>query len=193
MGISKQHDGQVNALNMAADMRRQLQKINEQVDALLLQEQQGKLPCLMRGMVSLISKTTLIQTLALELVHRLTGNGGDESAERQTEACPKDCDRHCPWFESIRRIDRWTRNPGFDPEAARLALYDYKRGLVLALDLAEHFERRLQKSTVEPVATPVQSALCLSSWMRKLVQLLDLLGSKYGCKIGPDDHVCMDG
>ena len=177
-----------NALHMAADLRRQLETLNVQTESVLSRNRQGATPpCLMKGMVELISQTTLVQTLALELVHRLSGNGGHDSS------CPATCQGYCPWFQASRRVNRWTRHPDFDPEAGRLALYDYQRGISLALDLAEFFEQKLQLAHKhQDSEPPTQSAFCLSSWLRKLVQLLNLVGVRVCCSNGESSLGCTD-
>ena len=178
---------QFTILNMASDLRHQLQDLDAQLGELLQHDGCGKDVCVAQKLISLISVTTLAQTLALELVHRLTLNNQPNSV------CPKGCQAYCPWFQSAQRVDRWFKEPGFDAEAYRLALYDFQRGISMAVNLADFFELSLQQLPEEDFTanTMMQTAFCLSSWLRKLVQLLNTIGTQAGCPIESKDKQCI--
>ena len=136
-------------------------------------------------MITLFSSVSLTQTLALELMHRLSGDG------RQSMACPKDCHRYCPWVDEAQRIDRWNREQNEDHEDFRLALYDFQRGVTMAINLADYFEACMQQlGDDEEISAELEhTAFCLSSWLRKLVQLLSLIAPRITCRF-KDENLC---
>ena len=187
MDRHQQEQAQFTILNMASDLRHQLQKLDVEIESLLQHERCGEDICVAQKLISLISVATLAQTLALELVHRLSLN------HQPNTVCPSGCQVYCPWFQVAQRIDRWFKEPDFDPEAYRLALYDFQRGVSMAVNLADFFELSLQQSADDHGDTNkmMQTAFCLSSWLRKLVQLLNTVGAQAGCPVESKDRQCI--
>jgi hypothetical protein len=164
-------------LNMATDLRHQLQELHRQVDTVVECDGEGHDNCMSRQLVNLFSSVNLSQTLSLELVHRLSAH------IPQSMVCPKDCHRHCPWPTESQRIDRWNKDYEIDHETHRLAIYDFQRGITMAVTLADYFESSFQQlAEDEPVNDELrQVAFCLSSWVRKLVQLLSHISASISC------------
>lgn len=176
-----------NALIMSTDLRQQLELLCVQLEKALQKEQERRGTCLARELVALISQATLVQTMALEIVHRMTERNG------KPKTCPAGCQGNCPWTSEAQRIDRWDKQPDFAAEASRLALYDYQRGIELGLNLADFFEQKLQQCIDEQALDPpTQVSFCISSWLRKLARLLTLIGDKVCCGNHTLDETCVD-
>jgi len=184
---SNNNSAPLTVLHMATDLRIQLQRLQVQVDEALEYEQCQPDHCLAQKLISLISSTTLSQTLALELVHRLS------QGSSQSSGCLQGCEVHCPWFQASQRVERWLKSPDFEPEAYRLALYDFQRGVMMSVNLADYFEANLQQVDDDGLTETalLQTAFCLSSWLRKLVQLLDQVGPKVSCRNGARREHCV--
>lgn len=173
------------ALNMASDLRQNLQTLKAQIDEVAVDEQEAE-GCMVQKMIALISATTLVHSLAQELGHRLHLN------EEPKKVCPADCELYCPWFRAAQRVDRWKKELEDDPELYRLALYDFQRGISMAASLGDYLEKGLQQADNDPQLQSFgQSASCLSSWMRKLVQLLYLISSHAGCQKHAHEKLCV--